>query len=233
MKKKKIVLLSLPLLTAITMAFVLSPGKTLNLTEGKIVYQITFPETEMEENMAAVLPTESVLYVKNDKSRLDQKSAMGFNISVISDSKTKTQTMLMDMMGNKWVIKTTEADLQKEREGKPKPEIKLEKETREIAGYTCNKATLIFKDKEGNSESSTIYYCKDISTKTGNWSNPDFKDIQGVMMQYEEKRNGMNMRMTAKSVSAEKVDDNLFKVPADYKEVSMQDFKKMFQGGGQ
>jgi hypothetical protein len=66
-----------------------------------------------------------------------------------------------------------------------------------------------------------LYYTSDISIKEPNWSLP-FTGVDGVLMEYEMKRNGVIMKLTATSVTKTDVEDDVFSVPEEYKNVTIE-----------
>jgi GLPGLI family protein len=198
--------------------------KTMN--EGKFIFEISYPGSEMSDQQLAMMPTEMVMYIKKDKSRMEMSMGMGMTTVVISDNKAKVATTLMDVMGNKIATKSTEADIEKQNADQGDFKVQITDETKTIAGYTCKKAVVT--DNEG--ESSDIYFCEDIKLEGGNWSQKQFKDINGFPLMYSFKQRGMNMQMTATKIIDEKVDDSKFNIPSDYKEMTQEEMRKMFGG---
>jgi len=229
---KKMVLSLLVAASLVTFSFTVPPSEF----EGKINYSISVDMANMPPEAQAMFSgSELDVYIKGTKSRSDV--SMGFQkTSTISDVKSGTSVMLMDVMGNKYKIISDP----KKDEKKTDISVKYLDETKEIAGYKCKKAEITYKDKSGAGEMvSTIYYTEEISNYMGNDSrSSQFKDIKGMPLEYEMKADrGLKMKMTAKSVSKEKVPDSQFDIPADYKETTVEDMQKdmmkMMQGGGQ
>jgi len=196
------------------------------LTDWKIVYEITFPDMEVDEQTKSMMPTESVIYIKENFLRMEMKM-MCMSTVVISNQKDKSATTLMDMMGNKYAVKMTAEEIEKEKAkmNTPKYDTKLTDETKVIAGYKCKKA--IASTKDGND--MVIYYTNDIVAKNQNFSD-QYKGVEGFPMEYQMSQNGMNMKLLAKSVSKEKVDDAKFVIPSDYKLTTKEELAKMFGG---
>jgi GLPGLI family protein len=198
------------------------------IDEGKIVFEISYPDADMPDEQMAMMPTEMTTYFKGNQAKTDMKMGMGMSQVMIFDNKNKVMTMLMDMMGNKSAIKFTEEDIkkQKEKDGKGGDlDIKKTDETKEIAGYKCKKAVVTNKDG-----SYDIYYTDEITYKNGDWIN-DYKGIEGFPLQYKTTQNRLTMQLTAKSVSKEKVDAGIFAIPADYKLMTLEEMQKMYGGG--
>jgi GLPGLI family protein len=222
MNKTKIMMLLL-----ITMAANTIYVNAQKIDEGKVVFEISYPDADMPDEQMAMMPTESKMFFKDNQGRVEMKMGMGMSQVMLFDNKNKMMTMLMDMMGNKIAVKMTEEDIKKrkEKEGKQDYDIKLTDETKEIAGYKCKKAVVTNKDG-----SFDLYYTDQIAYKNGDWVS-DFKGIDGFPLQYKITNNNLTMQMNAKSVSKEKVEDSMFKIPDDYKPMTSEELQKMYGGG--
>jgi len=202
--------------------------------EGKIVYDITFPDLPSEmKQYEAMLPKEMTMFVNPNFTRVEQTSSMG-NTVIINDNKSKSSTMLMDMMGNKMAIKSTEEDMKK-RDGNTEFKVTETEETKEVAGYKCKKAVISYTDKEGEEKSFDIFYTPDIEGSNSNWVNKSMSSIKGFPLEYSMKQQNMLMRFSAKSIKKEKVGKSLSQIPAEYKLMSQEDFRKQMgtMGGGE
>lgn len=197
------------------------------ISEGKLIYEISFPEMEHDDESKGMMPTESTVYFKENQIRMEIKM-MGMSTVVISNSKDKSATTLMDMMGNKLAVKMTGAEIEKEKSklNTNKYETRMTEETKVIAGLKCRKA--IASQKDG---SEIIIYCTNDIVATNQGFSDQYKGIEGFPMEYQLSQNGMNMKFMAKSVSKEKVDASKFAIPSDYKITTKEEISKMFGGG--
>ena len=194
-------------------------------SEGKIVYTITMTDNDMDPQMASMMPKEITVSSKADNSRVDMVTGMGA-VVVIYDGKAKIATTLMDMMGNKTAIKTTEEDMKKEQD-KNKTSVKYLDDTKVICGYTCHKAEVT---TEGQKEKNIVWYTKDIVAKNPNSMKGGLSNIDGFPLEYTVNQRGMNMKMTAKSITPGIIDDSIFKIPEGYKEMTPEQMKAV-RGG--
>jgi len=194
--------------------------------EGKITYEITYPDMELDEQTAAMLPAVSVVYIKSNWSRTETAIGMGINSVTIMNSKTNEIFMLMDMMGTKTatIMKDDETEKNKDKKSSDEKQFELTKETKVIAGIECKKA--IMKNSDGTE--FEMYYTETINSKSQFIK--QWKDFKGFPMEYSLSASGFNMKMTAKSISKEKVSDELFNIPADYKIMTQEEFAKMLGG---
>ncbi len=196
------------------------------VTEGKVSYSITYPDMEMDNDMAAHMPNETVIYFKDHMSRTDLSMGMGFRSSTIMDNKTGDIISLTDMLGTKTAMKFSgeeQAEINKSA-NKAKPVIEYTGETREIAGYLCKKAII----KSDGLNDMELFYTDKIKSKSQLGS--DLNEINGFPMQYVIDQGGIKMKMTAEHVSVEKISDDLFIIPADYKVITKQEMMQMMGG---
>jgi hypothetical protein len=196
-----------------------------SINEGKVVYAISYPDMDLDPQMQAMMPTESVVFFKGVYSRTDLSLGMGFSSSSIMNAKSGEVIALTDVMGSKSAMKMSAADLKKAKsENKTAaPAIELTSEVKKIAGYNCKKAIV----KSGES-ALEVFYTDEISAVTA--STIDWKEIKGFPMEYFLDQNGLKMKFTAKSVTAEKVGDDLFVIPKDYKLVTQEEMMKKLSG---
>lgn len=195
--------------------------------EGKIVYSISYPKLDNPE-MAAMLPKESVMYIKGDWIRVEANSGMGIKNVTLSNSKDKKTTVLMDMLGQKFAL-TADPDEDEDADNPYKDaKVTITDETKTIAGYKCKKAIIEPKDdKEGKLE---LYFTKELGSNARNASGP-FKQIEGAVLEYGIKQQGMEMKFAATTISKENVPDTKFKIPEGYTSMSRKEFMKSMGGG--
>jgi len=182
---------------------------------------------EVEPAMAAQLPTENLVYFNGAKTRIEQKSAMGSTV-IISNIETKEQIVLIDIMGQKYALKSSKEETENAQSQIPKGTVTMGTETKTIAGYNCKKA-----DFTQDGKTSAIWITDEINLNNSNWQT-QYKDVEGVMLEYNQitgQEGEINLLITAKEVKKEKVKDSMFTVPAGYQEMSLTEFKKMFGGG--
>jgi GLPGLI family protein len=197
--------------------------------EGKIVYAVDIVGTNLSPEAKSMMAgSKSVIYIKGTKSRMEMDMIMQKTISIY-DYKTDTSITLIEVMGNKYKLKMDDKKSDKKAEKTPEIKVNVTSETKVIAGYTCKKAEVTVKDEKGNSVTNNIWFTEAISNYMNSSSKNGyhFKGIKGMPLEYEMKaQNGMVMRMTATSVIKEPVSDSKFEVPADYKEITVEEMQK-------
>jgi hypothetical protein len=195
------------------------------LSEGVIEYDAAI--VDQNHPMAGLAPNKMIIKFKNNKSCAEMSAGMGlFSTSFISDPETKSMIQLVKLLNKKFSLVQNEAEIKKENALYPL-EIKKLKETKMIAGYKCEKAHVKVNDEY--STEFDIFYTKDLNIKNPNFANP-YCEIDGVLMEYQMKKFGLEMKFTAKLIKNEDVDDSTFELPADYKAVTKEEMDELFLG---
>lgn len=213
-----------------TEATEVSPSKSGKLDfEGVVVFEISFPNLQLDERAKALMPKEMKLYIKGNQQRLEMQQTTSVKSVTITDSKTQNSTMLMDIMDKKMAVKVTKEDVEKELAKSKTPQIVYLEGTKTIAGYNCKKAEIVY---EGGGK-STVYYTEDIHMDNASVNfTYNMPQLNGFPLEFEMDQKGTKMKMTAVKVSKELVPITLFMVPEGYKEVSRDELQKSFGGTG-
>ena len=194
--------------------------------KGVVTFKITVSGSGVTEEMKSMMPKTMVMTVKGNKTRSEMVMAMGKTVS-ISDGDAKTTITLMDMMGQKLAIKSTTDEINAEIEKAPKTTVKVTGETKDILGYTCKKAIISF---EGEDTEVIVYYTDELGSMAMNFDNPQFKDIDGMMLEFEIPNEQFNMQFTATSIEKKNVDDSEFVIPEGYQIKTKEEMQGMFGG---
>ncbi|MFT4595098.1 MAG: hypothetical protein ACI9LA_000872, partial [Bacteroidia bacterium] len=90
------------LITALVAIAIALPTLAQKKFEGSITFGLEYKDLPAEmAAMEAMLPDEMTTRIKGDKSRMEQSLGMGMSQVTITNMKTKSGTLLMDMMGKK------------------------------------------------------------------------------------------------------------------------------------
>ena len=184
--------------------------KPSEITEGKIIYDISYPDAASTGLVATMLPKELVVYFKDDKMCTEFYLGTG-DVRMISDADKKSYTMLANVMSKKIAMKFKESDVNNNFKDRADLKIKFTENTKEIAGIKCQEANIT----DSTEHHYCIYYTHQLRVKSPNWSTP-YHEIDGVMMEYSVNLNDIIMNLKAQSISYEKVNDAVFKVPYNY-----------------
>jgi len=195
--------------------------------KGKIVYSVKYEGRELTPNEKMQLPNEVEFLFGDDKIKQTTKTPMG-NVVLIQDLADKKIIMLLDLMGNKVAINEPDTSEEKINE-----HIKYEKvdESKTIAGYKCKK----MKISKGDT-TMEVFYAEELLSPQGNKLFGFDKRLKNIPLEYTMPTKDEDLTMTYKAkevIPMKKVKKKEFRIPSDYQQVTKEELKKMFGGGGQ
>ncbi len=197
--------------------------------EGVITYKITYPDSKFSESQLAMFPKVLTVSIKDSKSRTDLQMS-GMNTVEITDYTDKTSVSLINMMGQKYAIKETTAEIESKMALEGTTSVELSEETKVIAGYTCKKAVVTVND-DGVKSTYEAWYSSELGSKLANFSNPLYKDIDGGLLEFLMKNQEVSMKFTATAVEKKSLSSKDFEIPSDYTLTTQDELKSKFGGG--
>ncbi|MCF8232132.1 MAG: hypothetical protein K9J27_08080 [Bacteroidales bacterium] len=219
--KKYLILLVLPAFL-LSSCSIFKSGTSEKSFEGKVRYEITYPESSIPEAQRQQLPSSITLYIKGDKVMTEIITGM-FTRKTIKDIEQQKATTLLEVMGQKYAIEQTKEDIEEKIEEEGKPQVDITDETKEIAGYTCQKA--VVKPEDG--EKQNVYFTSEIGSSKMNFDSPAYRQINGLPLDYEMKTSMFTMKLTATKVEKTKVSEDNFRISEDYKKVTKEELQNM------
>ncbi len=196
--------------------------------EGMISYKITYPGSQYTESQMAMFPKLLTVTIKGTKSRTDITVQGGSQVEII-DYATKSKVALLNMMGQKYAIKQTTDEIDKEMNAEPKGVVEVTNETKSIAGYKCKKANVIV-EEDGAKTTYEVWFTNELGTKEVNFDKGMYKDIDGVMLEFTQVTPQISMKFTATSVEKKNVSVKDFEIPSDYTITTMEELKSKMGG---
>jgi hypothetical protein len=196
--------------------------------EGIITFKITYPDSKFTESQLAMFPKLLTVTIKPPKSKTEISTSMGNQVEIM-DYTDKSKVGLINMMGQKYAIKQTYEDIQKENADAPKSTVVLSPDTKTVAGYLCKKA-IVTVDDDGQKTTFEVYYSNELGTSIANFDNPVYKDIDGVLMEFTTKTPQFAMKFSATDVSKKSISAKEFEIPADYTITTKEELKSKFGG---
>lgn len=195
------------------------------LSEGVINYEVTL--INKDYYMAYAAPSAMTFEFKDSKCKGVINAGPGGIVTsiFISDPERKIFAQLFEMGNKKYVHSYDEREMQKENEIFPPHTVKSTNETKVIAGCKCKKVVYDFKDE--SMPDFDVYYTNDLAVKSPNWASP-FKDVDGVLMEYQVNKYGLILRFTAKTMNHVKVESSNFEIPEDHKIVTLEYLEGLF-----
>ncbi len=169
-------------------------------------------------------PNSAQLQFKGDQFMIEMSTMGLFNMSIIGDNKAKTMAQMIKFMDLRQACIETEEHLQAQNE-EYRLTFEETSDTKEIAGYTCKR--VIAKKVNSTEPPFDVWYTDDLGKPDCNSLTP-YSEIKGMLMDYKIKKFGMEMQFTATKYSDTKIDEKVFKVPADMKIVDQKEMQKFF-----
>jgi hypothetical protein len=197
--------------------------------DGVITYKITYPDSKYSEAQLNMFPKVMTVSVKGTKARTEMNVGGGTTVEIL-DYVAKTKVALINMMGQKFAIKQTKEEIEKDNADQPKGTVTVTNETKNIAGYNCKKA-IVTADDDGVKTTFEVWFTEELGAKDANFDNPLYKDINGVMLEFILKTPQVTMKFVASSVEKKSVSDKDFEIPADFTLTTQEELKSKFGGG--
>jgi GLPGLI family protein len=202
-----------------------SSNKENFISEGVIEYDAV--AIDKENPMADFAPIKMIVKFKNNVLRADLSAGMGLmKMAVISDANKGTVIESVKLFNNKFANILDSNQVKKEYATFPAFNLIETKDKKVIAGYKCKRMIVSFLDKKH--PDFDVYYTDEINLQRSNWST-HFNQIPGVLMEYQLKKHGLEMRFTAKSVTKSDVEDSSFELPNDYQIISTEKMEEQFE----
>ncbi len=185
--------------------------------EGVITYTIEYPEEVKMKDYASFLPTKMITTFKRHNYKISIKGELSlYDLQYISRANGDSSTTLFRVFDKRIFHNHEDGEhlFLFEKNAPAKVEF-IKKETKEIAGYICNKAIVHFE----NADISCIhvFYTEQIDFKRPKENSP-FDDIPGALLQFCIPYKGLNLTFSAKAVELKEVNDKTFETPDNYQE---------------
>ncbi len=192
--------------------------------EGVVTYSLFFEKAGLPPEIMDMLKgSQSVVYIKGGKRRVDLNTNIQSSSTFVDDKKKSVATS-MELGDKKYLIKMTNEEMKSEEKMKPETSIQYIDSTKIIAGYTCKKALVTVKNQDGVNETMAVYYTKEIPADK---LKEVYKGLKGFPLEYTVLQSGMKMTYIAKSISKEPVPDSKLELPKEgYIETTMDELKK-------
>ncbi len=231
--KRNLILVSVAVLSFVLLSS-LAPRKRKKSKQfrGTVTYDISYESSKMSDVQLAKLPTSMKVKMYDGMSMFDM--VMGPVVyTYITRPKADKFTILIELGDKKAAMVKKYSETNSDSLRKYTTQIDLSKDTKVIAGYTCNKAVVTFIPKKGVEDEEhtySIYYSPELGNKEDNIDGP-YAGINGLLMESYDVKPGLITKMVATEVKKGKVKDLDFLMPSDYKEFSnLEDMQKYLMG---
>lgn len=211
------------------------------ISEGLIKMEISEVNSE-DQQIAAQLEmmkgTETNYYFNEEKS-LTTANMMGGMITMknLFNNTDEQMTILFDVMGQKMMVESSKED-RKEAEAEQSEALEGmevvydKKDTKDILGYKCYKATI--KGDDEMPMTFTMYIAPDVKASSKMIQGLQAFDLEGFPLEYVMDMGTMSMTYTTTEFTKE-LDKEVFNVNTDgYKKMTFEEFQEQMgaMGGG-
>jgi hypothetical protein len=182
-------------------------------TEGKIVYELSYPY-ETQSVMMDLYPKEMTVSFKDNKLHSSIRSEYDMlTTEFIIDNSKKEFAQLLKNMSKRSALKMDQQETRRWFDDQAKYRLERTTESKIICGYKCYKT--IAHPTDASKPRIEIYATRSLGLDNSNWWNP-YRGIDGFMLAYDIEQYGICMRMLAKNVSFENVEASEFDIPQTY-----------------
>jgi GLPGLI family protein len=192
------------------------------ISELTMVYDITVETNSDKPQMANMFNgATTTIYLKGASNRTEAVTSLGTS-TTIYDGKTKSAVVLKEYGNQKLLVRMTAQnwlDANKKYEG-----IVFTKteETKTIAGYNCTKST----GKLQDGTDIIIYTTKEIVPESKDYNNNQFKNAEGLVLEFQFSVSGTKITNTASKVIIGVVSNAKFDIPkTGYREMTYEESK--------
>ena len=198
------------------------------IREGKIVYELSYPQFKEDNIFTSMFPSEMTFRFKDNNTRNELSTSMAvFSTLLLANSKEKKVTHLVRIANKYSGLEMDSVEIMEEYGKKPEGMIITPTDsTKEIAGYLCNHAWVTF--ESDSSKNFSVFYTNEIRIEEPNWCTP-FHEIKGVLMQAQVNKFNIDMHMVAKQVVAEEYPDEDFIITEEYQPITVEEMADIFQ----
>lgn len=194
------------------------------LTQGEIEFNVTYPEMDEGNVLVDFMPDVMDMKFKDDKVITELSAGMGmFKTTFIADCKTHTMNQMVKLVNKKYSSNYDLNNIGKLNAGYDDFYIINSGGMKEIAGYHCKEALVVFNTVDHSS--FYIYYTDDIKIADPNWIFP-FNEIKGVPLQYRIERNGIVMELIANTVTEVDIPEEAFISSNEFTEITHEKMEK-------
>ena len=185
--------------------------------EGVLEYNIEYLTNKKEHPIVNLLPPSMCIKFKNNNTYTLIKGWMGvFSLSYISNNEKETNITLLKMMNKKYYFSSHFRDTNFIFDDFEGMKLKFTDDTKKILGYNCKKVIVTCQDSE--TPTFEIYYTNEIRIKNSTFNTP-FRNIDGVLMEFNIKMRKIPMKLTISKVKSDEISDDIFEIPPSYVKV--------------
>lgn len=193
------------------------------MSEGEIEFEVTYPGFDSNSLVLEVLPTTITLVFKDNKIKTTFSAAAGlFQLSVISDGKSKQLINSVKLFGDKYAFVTTETEPFRVGSSLAPVTIQPVQKRMNLANLECDALSVQCKALT-NAE---FFVTDQIKVENPNWFTV-YSEVPNFLMEYTIEQYDILMHLKAKSVEAKEISDEEFKLEGEAKMLTEKEFDEL------
>lgn len=194
--------------------------------QGIITYNITYAENISDKGLSAFLPEEMTTTFKDEKFKVQLNGEFNlYNLKYIARSGGDTCFTLLKILDKKLYYPHDKGENLFLFYKHDHPRITYYKDSlKVIAGYNCSMGKATFNNK--NISDIRFYYTNKINFKSTNVNTP-FKDVPGMLLEFNIDYQDLNFMFKAKSVKLKVIGDDEFIIPKNYRLVDTNEINEI------
>jgi GLPGLI family protein len=174
------------------------------ISDCTISYTVSNTDLKSKKDFGSTVKT---IYISGKQIRIDLTSS-AFNQTIFYNDNTGEATVLKSIGQSKYISNYSASEWQQENAIYKGSKILLTNNVKEILGYNCKEAILQLK----NGNKYIIYYVSDIVPSITE-NNFGFKNVPGLILQYETSAQDKRIQYTATKVNFDPVPAFRFEIP--------------------
>ena len=191
-------------------------------TEGRVIYQITYPELDSAHLFMPFLPHKMIMQVKGKKLKNETKSGLGlFQTGMIANLTKKSAISYMKLINVRYKTSFDEQYFELVNEATNIDPVVIDSSTTDF-GEPIKRALVKYPWSETQ---DTIRFTAATYSPNLNF-NIGFGMVDGILLEYEQRLEGVVLHFKAVSIERESVPKSEFKLDPDYRELNRLDFMK-------
>lgn len=195
------------------------------MSEGYIDYEISYLQNSLKTIPTELLPKKMVYKFRNENTIQKIDGFLGFfSIFHLVNKKKSINSTFLKIRNHKYCYPGNKGEMIVGFDTMEGMEITPLPESKEIAGFEAKKALISFPC--GTRNSFYVYYTEDIPLKNPNASNP-FKEINGVLLEFQLKFHNLDMLLVAKDVVFQPVNKKEFNSPEEFKSIPKSEMERI------
>lgn len=211
----------------IILSFIGCGSEPTGKSEGIITFKVSYPKMDRKNFMLDFMPKKMVLKFKDNKYKTSLAAGMGmFKMDLIINSDNEEFSQMVKLIDKKYTLTLKGDEISKSIAKLPTYKLEYTGETKVILNYLCKKV-IVTVDNEAN-DAFTVFYTDKIELDNPNLTT-QFKDIKGLMLEYQYEKYGICMRFEAQEINFTPIKDTEFKIDKEFSAISELEMDKEMQ----